>query len=602
MEGRWPAKTRCSVNFARATILYNVPMYLRKCRVTKAGTEHLYWQLVESYRTERGPRQRVVAYLGDMGETGRIGVTAAARGEDGSYQRSLLCEDVAPEWVEVDVSHVRVERVLDFGAYWLGIQVLSRLGLVRFLDRAIGQGREDVPWSVTAMVLVLMRLVDPSSELRISEHLFERSALGDLLGIPCQKVKDDRLYRALDKVLPHKAALEKHLKERLGEMFDLEYDLLLYDVTSTYFEGECEGNELAQRGYSRDKRSDCKQVCIALVVTRGGMPLGYEQFAGNRADVTTVKEIVEKIESQYGKADRIWVMDRGMISEQNMGFLRSEGRRYIVGTPRGQLRRFQDQLSSKEGWQTVAEGLTARLIRSEDGQESFILCRSLARGAKEKAMAERFERRIEEGLVKLAECCRGEKKLRQSQVERRVGALLSRNSRAKSLFQVKVVSRQEGGAQVEWERLEAASRWAAMKEGCYLLRTNIQGGSAEQLWRTYIQLTEAEAAFRIQKSDLRIRPIWHQKGERVSAHILVCFLAYVVWKTIGQLCKAAGLGDEPRKVLDEIGGIKMVDVLLPTRSGVELRRRCISQPTKAQAILLDRLKLRLPSPAAVQET
>ena len=279
---------------------YNAAMYLRKCRKIVDGAEYAYWQLVESCRTERGPRQRVVAYLGDVREPLRLGIAEAARGNDGVYQESLLAENIAPEWVEVDASRVRVERVLDFGAYWLGLQLIDRLGLLEALDSLLEKGREDIPWSVVAMVLVLMRLVDPSNELRVAEHLFEHSALGDLLGIPPDKVNCDRLYRALDQVRPHKEALEKYLKERLGDMFKLRYDLLLYDITSTYFEGECEGNESARFGYSRDKRSDCKQVCIALVVSREGMPLGYEQFAGNRADVTTVKEMVEKIERQYG--------------------------------------------------------------------------------------------------------------------------------------------------------------------------------------------------------------------------------------------------------------------------------------------------------------
>ena len=575
-------------------------MYLRKCRKSLAGVEYVYWQLVESRRTDRGPRQHVVAYLGDMDEALRLGVAQAAAGKNGVRQDNLLSQSVAPEWVEVDVSRLRVERVLDFGAYWLGVELMARLGLRESLDTLIETGREEIPWSVMAMVLVLMRLVDPSSELRIAQHLFERSALGDLLGISPEKVNDDRLYRALDEVLPHKEALEKHLKERLGRMFKLEYDLLLYDITSTYFEGVCEGNEEARFGYSRDKRSDCKQVCIGLVVSREGMPLGYELFAGNRADVSTVKEIVEKIEGQYGKADWIWVMDRGMVSEKTLTLLRSEGRRYIVGTPRGLLRQFEAHLSSEEGWQTVTEGLSAKPIAAEEGKERFILCRSAARGGKEKAMLARFEERIEAGLKKLAAACAGKKKLRQATVERRIGALLSRNSRAKGLFKVQVGLREDGGASVGWEKQENAAQWASLKEGCYLLRTNVEG-SVGELWRSYIQLTEAEAAFRIAKSDLRIRPIWHQKEERVGAHILVCFLAYVLWKTLAQMCKSAGLGNEPRKVIDELGGIKMVDVVLPTRGGVELRRRCISQPTKAQAILLDRLKLRLPPAAAVQK-
>lgn len=574
-------------------------MYLRKCRKIAAGAEYVYWQLVESHRTERGPRQRVVAYLSDVREALRLGVAEAANRKNGVHQDRLPSDGVAPEWVEVDVSRLRVEGVLDFGAYWLGAELIARLGLRELLDTLLEAGREDIPWSVMAMVLVLVRLVDPSSELRIAEHIFERSALGDLLGIPSEKVNDDRLYRALDQILPHKSALEKHLKQRLGEMFKLQYDLLLYDITSTYFEGACEDNEAARFGYSRDKRSDCKQVCIGLVVSREGMPLGYELFAGNRADVSTVKEIVEKIEGQYGKADRIWVMDRGMVSEKTVALLQAEGRRYIVGTPRGQLKQFEAQLSSDEGWQTVTEGLSATLIVAEGGEERFILCRSVTRGGKEKAMLARFEERIEAGLQKLAAACGGKKKLRQVTVERRIGALLSRNSRAKGLFKVKVGCREDGGASIEWEKLETPAKWAALKQGSYLLRTNVEG-TAEELWRSYIQLTEAEAAFRIEKGDLRIRPIWHQKKERVEAHILVCFLAYVLWKTLAQMCKTAGLGNEPRRVIDELRGIKIVDVVLPTRSGVELRRRCISEPTKAQAVLLERLKLRLPTAATVQ--
>lgn len=542
----------------------------------------------------------MVAYLGDMDKAACIGVEQAAADHPASWQSRLFDEEGEPEWVEVDAKRVRVERVRDFGGYWLGLQLLDRLELVALLDRLLPAGREDIPWSMMALTLVLMRLCEPSSELHIAEHSYERSVLGDLLGIPADKVNDDRLYRALDKLLPHKDALERHLKERLGELFQLEYDLLLYDITSTYFEGTCEGNAAARFGYSRDKRSDCKQVCIGLVVSREGMPLGYELFAGKRADVSTVKEIVEKIERQYGKANRIWVMDRGMVSEKTLALLRLEGRRYIVGTPRGELRRFEAELSGEEGWEVIAEGLSAKLIGAAEGEERFILCRSEPRGSKEKAMLGRFAERIEVGLRKLSEACAGKKRLRQATVERRIGALFSQNSRAKGLFRVAVGSRADGGASIEWGRLVKPGQWAALKEGCYLLRTNVEG-NVEELWRSYIQLTEAEAAFRIAKDDLRIRPIWHQKEERVGAHILVCFLAYVLWKTLGQMCKAAGLGDEPRKVFGEIGQIKVVDVVMPTRSGVTIRKRCIAQPTKPQALLLQRLRLRLPTRMKVHE-
>ena len=574
-------------------------MYLRRCRRSKGGKDHVYWELVESYRTERGPRQRVVAYLGDVAETSRLGVKQAATNQVGSWQSRLFDDGLEPEWVEVDTNRLKVEGVHDFGGCWLGLHISEQLGLVTLLEQLLPHGREDIPWSMMVMTLVLMRLCDPSSELRIADHLYERSSLGDLLGIPQGKVNDDRLYRALDSLLPHKAEMEKHLKERLGTLFNLEYDLLLYDVTSTYFEGECASNSLAQRGYSRDHRPDCKQVCIALVVSKGGMPLGYDVFAGNRADATTVEDVVEKIEAQYGAAGRIWVMDRGMVSEDNLEYLKAGGRRYIVGTPRSQLRRFEQELL-KPDWQQVREGLEVRLCPSPDGKESFILCRSSARAIKEKQIHDRFEKRIEKGLLKLAESCR-KKKQQIGAIERRVGRLLEANSRAAGLFRVEVRERAGGGAEVVWQALEEWRSWAELSEGCYLLRSNITDWRAEELWRAYIQLTEAEAAFRIQKGDLRIRPIWHQKEERVEAHILVCFLAYVLWEMLGQMCQRAGLGNEPRKVFDEIARIKVVDVVMPTRQGAVIRKHCIAQPSKAQAILLQMLQLHLPQKMRIQE-
>ena len=574
-------------------------MYLKRCGQTRSERDGVYWELVESYRTERGPRQRVVAYLGDVAEASRLGVKQAANNQAGSWQSRLFDEGAEPEWVEVDTRRLKVEGVRDFGGSWLGLHISEQLGLISLLEQLLPQGREDIPWSMMAMILVLMRLCEPSSELRIAEHLYERSSLCDLLGIPAGKVNDDRLYRALDSLIPHKAGMEKHLKERLGTLFDLEYDLLLYDVTSTYFEGECVSNNLARRGYSRDHRPDCKQVCIALVVSREGMPLGYEVFAGNRADVTTVEDIVEKIEAQYGSAGRIWVMDRGMVSEENLEFLRAGGRRYIVGTPRGQLKRFEHELLNSH-WQQIREGLEVKQCPSPDGKESFILCRSAARAIKEKQIHQRFEERIEKGLAKLVESCR-KRKQRVGAIERRVGRLLEANSRAAGLFHVQVRERVDHGAEVVWKKLEEWRAWAELSEGCYLLRSNIKDWKAEELWQAYIQLTEAEAAFRIQKSDLRIRPIWHQKEERVKAHILVCFLAYVLWKMLGQMCRRVGLGNEPRKVFDEIARIKVVDVVMPTRQGAVIRKRCIAQPTKAQAILLQRLQLYLPQRMKIHE-
>ena len=567
-------------------------MYLRRCYRSKDGKRHGYWALVESHRSSRGPRQRVVAYLGEMDAAGRLGIHQQAAGAAAVAQRGLF-RDVAPQWVEVDLKRIAVERKRKFGAPWLGLRLSRQLGLVDFLEQTLPAGREEIPWPVMAQILILARLCNPSSELHLAEHFYEASALSDLLGVPASKVNEDRLYRALDQLLPHKEELEKHLKDRLGEWFDLDYDLLLYDVTSTYFEGEAKRNELAQRGYSRDHRPDCKQVNIALVVSREGMPLGYELFAGNRNDVTTLEEIVEQIEQRYGKARRIWVLDRGMVSEENARYLKQAGRRYIVGTPKGLLKRFEGELRAK-GWQQVREGLEVRFCPAPGGEEVFLLCRSAQRKEKEQAMHERFEKRIEEGLEKIAAGGRKRKQL-PVVVGQRVGRLLGQNSRAAGAFEVRIDPDADGFAKLRWKRIDRWREWARLSEGCYVLRSNVTDWSAEELWRAYMQLTAAEAAFRIQKTDLQLRPIWHQKQKRVEAHILVCFLAYALWKTLAQLCQRAGLGDEPRKVFEELADITLVDVVLPTRSGVTIRKRCISRPTEHQAILLQHLNLHLPN-------
>jgi hypothetical protein len=566
-------------------------MYVRSCYRKKDGKRHAYWALVESYRTARGPRQRVVAWLGAMDEQGRWGVKRCAEGAS-ALQRGLFV-DPQPEWVEVDVERVRVERSRKFGGPWLGLELLRRLRLDRFLEESLPAGREQIPWPLMATVLVLGRLCDASSELHLAERFYESSALADLLSVPAEKVNADRLYRALDAVLPHKAGLEKHLKQNLGELFELDYDLLLYDVTSTYFEGSAENNPQAQRGYSRDHRPDCKQVNIALVVSRCGMPLGYEIFAGNRNDATTLEEIVGHIEGLYGKANRIWVMDRGMASEDNVEFLREGRRRYIVGTAKNSLRKFQRELLAPD-WDLVHEGLEVRITPAPGGQEVFILCRSAERRAKEQAMHERFECRIEEGLSKIQSSCQ-KKRQKPVTIATRVGRLLGRNTRAAALFDVKVEADPGGFARLRWSKVETWREWARLSEGCYVLRSNVTDWSAEDLWRAYIQLTEAEAAFHIHKSDLAIRPVWHQTEQRVQAHILVCFLSYVLWKTLAASCRQAGLGDEPRRVFEALSEITLVDVVLPTRSGTAIRKRCISQPTEHQQILLRRLGLTLPS-------
>lgn len=571
-------------------------MFLRPHFRKVDGKRQAYWALVESVRTELGPRQRVVAYLGGLDEADRLGAQNAAVGKANDRRQPALFDDgsAPPRYADVDVSRVRVENCREFGGPWLAWQLIRRLGLDEFLQTTIPRGGEEIHWGVMSLVLVIARLCRPSSELHVAEHFYRQTALSDILGVPDAKVNDARLYRTLDALLPHKAALETFLENRLGELFDLEYDLLLYDVTSTYFEGQAEGNPLAQRGYSRDQRSDCKQVCIGLVVSRCGMPLGYEVFAGNTADVTTVEHIVETMEGRYGKSDRIWVMDRGMVSEENIAFLKEGNRRYILGTTKSHLKKFERQLL-EEDWHVVHEGVEVKLCPSPDGdEETFILCRSRDRRSKDEGILRRFEERIEQRLTSMQARC--EKQRRDPQkVEREIGRLLGRNTRAAGLFEVKVEADENGHAKLSWQKIADRRDWATLSAGCYLLRSNVSDWSDVELWKAYIQLTEAEAAFRIHKSDLSIRPIWHQKADRVLAHILVCFLAYVLWKTLAAMCDKAGLGNEPRRVLEELSQIRSLDVVLPTRDGIEIRKRCVAKPTDLQATLLHHLGLDLPS-------
>ncbi len=339
-------------------------MYLRHTTRRKDGKVHTYWQLVRSVRVGRKVLQQTVAHLGELDAQGRARARALARSIMGEREQPDLFTppDIPDETIPVRLNRIRLERGRTFGDVWLGWTLWRTLRLDEVLARLLPEGREAVPWATMAAVLVLARLCEPASELHIAEAWYRRTALEDLLALPAPLVNDDRLYRALDRLVPQKPALEQHLVARLGELFALDYDLLLYDVTSVYFEGLAAANPLAQRGHSREHRPDCKQVCLALVVTREGMPLGYEVFAGNRTDVTTVEEIVEAMEGRYGVAQRIWVMDRGMTSEDNLAWLRETGRRYLVGTPKSELRKWARALAEARDWQAVREGIEAQAV------------------------------------------------------------------------------------------------------------------------------------------------------------------------------------------------------------------------------------------------
>jgi transposase len=586
-------------------------VYLRHTVVRKGGRAHTYWRLVRSVRRGRKVVQETAAQLGELDGEGRVRARRLAQAITGrADQRELFDTPPAAEpTVAVRVDRVRVERARAFGNVWLAWTLWRALRLDELCSTLLPRGREAIPWAEMAAVLVIARLCEPSSELHIAEDWYRTTALEDLLGIPAERIEDHRLYRTLDRLLPHKAAIEQHLRQRLGELFALEYDLLLYDVTSTYFEGLAPHNALAARGYSRDHRPDCKQVCIALVVTREGMPLGYELFAGNRTDVTTVEEIVETMEARYGLAERIWVMDRGMTSGENVAWLQQTGRRYLIGTPKSELRRWAREITEAKDWRAVRDGVEAKLCAGPDGTETFVLCRSVERREKERAMHARFAQRIEKGLQTLADrIARARRPLDRGTLERQIGRLLERNTRAAGRYTIDLVDEatQPAGVHLAWSVRPEWDEWARHSEGCYVLRTNVTDWDAETLWRTYIQLTDAEAAFRVQKSELSIRPIWHQKTERVQAHILVCFLAYVLWKTLEQWQSRAGLGNSPRTIFDELRRIQSTDVVLPLADDLRrhVRIRCVVRPDRTQTLLLDRLGLRVPerlrAPAAIE--
>jgi hypothetical protein len=587
-------------------------MFLRRCERGKNGKRHTYWALVESVRTPKGSRQRIVAYLGDLKASEQSGWAQLGRQLDGKKrqtpQRSLfdpphVDEPDDDEPVLVRLSGVRFERLRDFGDVWLALGLWRLLKLDEHLQQLMPCGREDVPWASVAAILTIARFCEPASEFHIEHTWYRRTALDDLLGVPIEKVHSDRLYAALDRVLHHKDSLEKHLRDRLGELFELEYDLLLYDVTSTYFEGQCQANELAKRGYSRDNRPDCLQVCIGLVVTPDGIPLGHEVFAGNRHDSTTVQEMIQSLEKKYGRARRVWVMDRGMVSEANLQYLRAQDASYIVGTPKAQLRKFEQHLI-EQGWQQVQAGVEVKLVPGPNGSETFILARSADRRLKDDAIQQRFRTRLEAALTKLQAAAQSGRLRDLALANQRWGRLQQQYWRVARAYEVTIepLPQPAGKAclQITWQRHDDWSDWFTHSAGCYLLRSNLTDVDAGTLWKRYIQLTEAEWAFRITKDELGIRPIWHQKADRVRAHILICFLAYVLWKTLAHWMQRSGLGDAPRTLIDELAKIKSGDVVLPARDQTNhaertVRLRCVTSPDAAQKVLLNRLGVTLPN-------
>jgi transposase len=579
-------------------------MYLRHTTIRKDGKVHRYWRLVRSVRVGRRVIQQTVAQLGELDEHGRIEARALAQQVVGAPEQTALFADGSERLtVPVRLKGIGIERSRQFGDVYLALALWRGLGLEELCNQVLPVGQERIAWSKMAAVLVAARFCEPSSELHIAEDWYRRTALSDLLQLGDEEINKDRLYRGLDHLLAHKDAIEAHLAKRCGELFAVENEVLLYDVTSTYFEGQAEANPQAQRGYSRDHRPDCKQVCIALVVTFDGFPLGYEVFAGNTHDSRTLQTIVATMEARHGVLGRVWITDRGMASATNLEWLRQTGRRYIIGAPKSELKKFGSELARPDGWRTVQEGVEVKLTNHPETGETVILCRSEDRRSKERAMHDKFSRRIEAALERLAaRIARSNKRLDSATVNRQIGRTLQRNQRAAARFAITLKPDPcPAGFRLAFAYNASFDDWATLSEGAYLLRSNIGDWSDRQLWKAYIQLTQAEAAFRIQKDQLNVRPIWHQRQDRVQAHILVCFLAFVLWKSLEMWQQRAGLGNSPRTILEELARIQSHDVVLPTTTSSRIRLRCVTQPDAAQAALLDRLGIVLPKRMRIAE-
>jgi|688.fasta_scaffold219901_1 hypothetical protein len=597
--------------------------FLRRKQRTKGGETYDSWALVESVRTAKGPRQRTIATLGkcagsDSNE--RVGwediareLSGRGRSTGGQTQPDMFKAPVpeTPVWARVDAGRVRVERVRRFGDVYVALALWKRLRLDEFFSGVMEAGREQVPWPLMAAIHTVARLCEPSSDLAIAESFFGRTALDDLLGVDGALVNDDRLYRALDVLVVHREALFGHLRSAYGELFGCEFDVLLYDATSTFFEGQMPASALGRRGYSRDSRPDCLQVLIGLVVTPQGLPLAYEVFEGNRHDSKTVSRMMELMEERYGRARRTWVLDRGMVGDDNIAELRRREANYIVGTPRQALRKFEREMLEKD-WEKVEPGIELKLVPAPAGTDSegqpdpgatemFVLCRSQARIAKDAAIVARAEAALASGLEKLQEQA-GTGRLRcRATAERRIGRLLERNSRAARLFSITVTEIPDPAQnakpllEVKITRNESVRDWLHLQNGCYLLRTNLTTHAPHDLWRTYIGLTQAEAAFRDLKSPLGLRPIHHHNDQRIGAHILTCFLPLCMRRTLALWMETAGLGQSPDKLLRELQNVTSLDAILPTSENIDLRLRLVSTPEPHIQILLQKLQIRLPN-------
>lgn len=573
-------------------------MYLRFARRRKDGKEHRYWSIVESRRCAGGRVvQRPVLYLGEINDSQQAAwcrlIEAFDEGSGRHRQLALFpAERPLPDQaegfgVQVRLDAMELHRPRQWGACWLACHLYEQLQLDRFFSPLLPDSREGTCWRHILQTLVCYQLIDPGSEWRLHRQWFEASAMADLLGEDYGLVEKNALYRCLDKLLPHKTALFAHLRARWQDLFAASFEILLYDLTSTYFESPPPDDDSDKRrhGYSRDKRSDCVQVVIALIVTPEGFPLAYEVLPGNTSDKTTLPDMLRKIEAQYGRAQRIWVMDRGIPSEEHLAAMRAADPPvfYLVGTPKGRLTKLEKALVTLP-WQAVREGVEVKLLAQE--QELYVLAQSRARIAKERAIRRRKLKWLWKRLKDIAAM-----EIDREELLMKLGAA---RGKARAAYRLLTIDIDPKRASFTFALDRDKLRQTRRREGRYLLRSNLTGREPAELWRFYIQLVEVEAAFKNLKGDLQLRPIYHQLEGRIEAHIFVAFLAYCLHVTLRARLKPLAPGLTPRAVLDKFAGIQMLDVHFPTTDGRTLIMSRYTELTADQKLLVRQLKLDLP--------
>ncbi len=576
-------------------------MFLRSKKRRKDGKEHRYWSVVENRRVGTGRVvQRQVLYLGEINDgqeaVWRKTLEVFDEVEQQAKTLSLFPEDReipadALAGVQVKLKEMELKRARAYGSYWLGCELWQQLELSEFWEKRLGGGREEVPWAQVLQLLVVSRLVSPGSEFRLHRQGFDQSAMGDLLGRGFAVAEKDRLYRCLDHIVEHKMSLFDHLRQRWQDLFQARFDVLLYDLTSTYIEGEGEEIPKAKYGYSRDGRFDCRQVVIALVVTPEGFPLAYEVMEGNTSDRTTLRGFWAKIEAQYGRVRRVWVMDRGIPTEEVLEEMRTSERGifYLVGTPRGKIQQYAKKWLELR-WQKVRESVEVKLFA--EGGELYVLAKSEGRRAKERAIRRRKLVRLLWKLRDLRRKCPA-----RDQLLLRIGAAKKEAGRAFGFVRIRLpqegeeITRETFTLRLDREKLEKSE----LRDGHYLLRSNLVSEDPSVLWELYIQLTQIEEAFKSLKSELGLRPIYHQVEKRVEAHIFVAFQAYALSVTLKKRLEALAPGLTPRAVLEKLATIQMLDVCLPTTDGRGLIMPRYTQPEPEQQLILHRLGLKLPA-------